>query len=508
MTRADRNPADRLSIGDFTVFLALALVTPFSLKLTEFMDFGAVPLPQLLVIYLAWRTSRRGGALAGFAVTLPWLLGAAIAAGEVSAHTLLHGAAPLEPFEALPYLTVAAPGLQQLALMTALGFGAGWLAERVRPLVPRIGTPSRGSDAGPPSLLTLAVAALAPRGGSEPARIRAPAPWRQWLITPALVLILCALNLTLVLRAEPLLWHLPPLLLPAVVVLVLAFVRGPGTGVALALAVAASALPVMLLLMGAEIRPGWEMHPQFSTAGIGPAAGLAILAWCAGQAGVCWRDAATRRAIRERLAPYGRVPSARSPPLLLIPALLLLSLGVQLQGAGLVIATAPYGLMFVLLCVAGYAWQPARGSNLALPGLAVLAVVAGDERLAWRWNEFETFGLYTQSLDAALLVLLGAAPLVAGHLDLRQRGVCRVLAFGFMAAVLAVDIGLRGGLEHARWVFDLYWLEPPSTDSMRAPRPLAMPLVSAGLHVLFFEAAARVLHLIARRYRPGDTAPT
>lgn len=508
MTRTDPTPAEGLRASDFIAWILLALLTPFSLHLTDLMDFGAAPLPQLLVIYLAWRTGRWGGALAGLAVTLPWLVGATVTKGELGALGLLQGGGHLEPIDALPYLTVPAPGLQQLVLVTALGFGAGWLAERLRPLARSIHLPAPSMAAPPRSLLALAMSALDARGAGPPAATRAP--WRQWLIAPALVMALvialCALNLTLVLRTEPLLWHLPPLLLPAVVVLAVAFVRGPGTGVVLALVVAASALPLTLLLIGAEIRPGREMYPQFSTAGIGAAAGLAMLAWCAARAGLCWRDAGTRSALREWLAPYLRAPATPSPPLLLIPALLLLGLGVQLHGAGLVVALAPYGLMFVLLCLAGQAWQPARVSNLALPCLAVLAVVAGDERLAWRWNELETLGLYTQQLDMALLVLLAAAPLAAGHLDLRQRGVCRALAFGFMAAALAIDVALRGGLDNARWIFDLYWLPPP-TDSLRAPRPIALPLACAVLHLLFFEAVARVLHRAAGGYRTRDTSP-
>lgn len=109
----------------------------------------------------------------------------------------------------------------------------------------------------------------------------------------------------------------------------------------------------------------------------------------------------------------------------------------------------------------------------------------------------------TQRLDAALLALLAAARLAAGGLDLPQRSMCRGLAFGLMAAALAIDIALRGGLDNARWILDLYWLPPP-TDSLRAPRPMALPPVCAVLHLLFFEAAARGLHRMADGHRTRD----
>lgn len=492
--------------ADYAAIVALAIATPFVWLLTPLLDVSLYPLPYILVAYLGYKTGRWSGLAAGALATLPWTLYAVAGGRPFFWSGLLWGGDRLElaPFEELPYITVDAFGIQHVVLACLVGFVSGWLFDRLDGALSAHGLglealideqPRRSVLVAAVDRLRLWLGPRAVGSSEEGARRRRLA---IGLIAPGFLVALVLLNVTFVVDREPFEVRVPPLLLPSVLVLVLAFLAGSRLAILTAVVVWAGS--IALLVFAIDLPPPFEgSWPLFSIHAIAQVVGLSILAWWVGKVGEVLRDDERRQRVQawfQRFTPAAASPA--TPSMLLLPAIVVLAIGVQADLGPVLVRYRPYGLLFLALCLWAQARDSVSVSNRAFWCLLPFTLIGWDQTTGWQRGAPERLGFFSAELDAVMLVLLAAAPLVAGRLDLGRRSVCRALAYGFLVVWAVSDLYLRSGVAEATFVLDVSLLQPRADPDLPA-HLVPLPLVSWIVQVAFFALVARALHAAATR---------
>ena len=501
--------------GDWSLFgllLVVGVAGHLSWAMTPVLQVQLHPLPWIVAVYLGYKMGRLTGLVAGGLSVLPWTVVATLqgegSGDRFSWRELVLGGGWLEPFPQAPWLSVRTFSLQELVIAAFLGYAAGWAFDGLeRRLGPGPGSTlddllPAGRRRGPlPALIGWVERRLtgSPQGS--------PPAWRSLLRRVgglSLPVLFVLFNLGLVLYTAQVRWSLPPRLLAAVAILLVAFVLGSGLGAALAIVVWLGSWAAWLtiatdlggegLLGGGTVELGLRDVPQV--------VGLSILAWWAARLGEILHDEKRRGALRALWASALRSEPARAAPAIALAGVLaVLALGFEADLGPLRVAYGPHYLWFVVLSLWASRRDPARVSSRAFWLLLLLGAVGFDQRGGGPLDERPGLELFTLGPDATQAVLLAALPLVAGRLDLGRLASCRALAYGFLAAWTLSAVFLDGGLFKDDYAVSLlHFLPRPSEYGGNSQfAEYGLPVASWVLQLLLFELAARWLHRAAGR---------
>jgi hypothetical protein len=471
--------------GKILFFCLLATLCHCTLQVTERYAFRLTAVALMLSMYLGFKAGKWVGLAAGVLTTAPWMIGAGFALRErPDLWPQLLGGSPwysLEFFRALHIEGISFQFLVQAAVLGSLG---GWGFARIQRklsdhlLVLSDLVPARVAKPLIQTLYRFVERFVRPKSQDpEPKRETG----RQWLLTLPLVAMLVLSNIMLSSNGQ-LAVRFPAKYLGAVALLGCSFAAGGTNGVWLTFLVwILSLVRAILYPLSLPIGEDTQLSDGISIQTPAQAIGLAILAWWIGQFGDISRDKEKRRRLSGLWNAMTRPTAVKTHPSpLIVPALVLLSVGLQVVSGRFEFSYHPYVPLFLLASSSGYYFDHVAVSNRLFLLFALTTTVVTSILISP--------GILLELLPSDFydLVALSVIPLLVSRLDLTHISNCRIATAGFFFALVVRDVFLGDGF------FDLSI--DTSIKSATGYAHYDFWIVSWSVHIILFLAAARLLH--------------